>query len=88
MQTWADYLDQLKHEKALANPAWRPPGMQRGSAHWEKRVGRGLGKHVPQVRAGFKDTVARPIKISSSTHPTALPPSLTGGGNCPVLICR
>jgi len=61
MQTWADYLDQLKREKALANPREESAGS--GSAVPLKGKGdlsSGLDKHVPQIRTGFKDTVARP----------------------------
>ena len=61
MQTWADYLDRLKREKALANPREESAG--NGSVvpvSGKSDLGRGLDKHVPQVRAGFKDAVARP----------------------------
>jgi integrase len=61
MQTWADYLDRLKREKALANPREEAAGNDSAvPLNGKSDLGRGLDKHVPQVRTGFKDAVARP----------------------------
>ncbi len=61
MQTWADYLDRLKREKALANSREESAGDSSAvPLNGKSDLGRGLDKHVPQVRAGFKDAVARP----------------------------
>ncbi len=61
MQSWADYLDRLKREKALANPREESAGDSSAvPLNGKNDLSRGLDKHVPQVRAGFKDAVARP----------------------------